>query len=646
MRDPMKMINRPKKWRMVRSHILTNGRRRALAASLMLLSTPLVMADDSQPGSKLTLPPLPLPAQHAGDSADHAGASPLLAGDPVQQVSNHEIYDNPFCEPELRPIRQENVTLASSQMQPAVRLKSAGAVIGLQPIGSGKPVQVRPRSVKIETPPVAGVQDNPLIQSQHHDNADLVDVSLPNGELEELVMAPRGESISAKPETSIRMTMAPVDSLPILQVTQPVAERVHRSILVQSPPPVHSPEPVLSLPAKPAPVAVVASQPIATPIEKAVVDSALITPPVVQEVASSETATPLKPAESVVMPISEAPTEEPESVPVFMSMSDSSGTPSPGTTAASKASTTETARIEQSIQSPSDQEAKGLANKTVKPVVISKLDSQANQGIVAVAEPIGLEPLNLAASDQRQKLEMSDDAVAIPSPVRGTSPIVGRPASANSTSVRALLSSHKRYRAPVAVDAPPVAITLAPSKGTIASTVSSRASVKMAQPVNVPGVRKQVKRKAPELTKLHLTKAQVRSLTIGGMVRRIDVTDKSVCQAIATGPNQLKLIGTGNGITRLVVWADTSGNSHTRARMFEIHVQDAVEATGGSVGTKTQTLNQSIYNAFPSANVSVQEYRDRLIVSGHCGSEEDAKKIIRMVRKTCLIPVRDEIKVR
>ena len=190
----------------------------------------------------------------------------------------------------------------------------------------------------------------------------------------------------------------------------------------------------------------------------------------------------------------------------------------------------------------------------------------------------------------------------------------------------------------MAVTAPPLSIA---SQNPTAPTVQPAAPVRGLQ---ASSPNKQAKlRKAP--TRLHITKAQVRSLTIGGHVRRIDVGDQGVCQAIATGPNQLKLIGTGNGVTRLVVWADTK-NSPTRVRTFEIHVEEAIEATGASLRGKTRMLNDSILHMFPNADVSVQQERDRLIVAGDCDSEAEAKKIIRMVRKTCLIPVRDEIKVR
>ena len=148
-------------------------------------------------------------------------------------------------------------------------------------------------------------------------------------------------------------------------------------------------------------------------------------------------------------------------------------------------------------------------------------------------------------------------------------------------------------------------------------------------------------------TPLYLHRAQVRSLTLGAELQSVKIADKNVCQAFSSGPNQLKLIGTGNGVTRLVVFAKPmDGESTPRVRTFEIHVKDAVEITENHSGDKTQMLNQSIQQAFPEADVFVQRNGSELTVLGRCGSEATAKKIIRMVRKTCLVPVKDQLQVR
>ena len=150
-----------------------------------------------------------------------------------------------------------------------------------------------------------------------------------------------------------------------------------------------------------------------------------------------------------------------------------------------------------------------------------------------------------------------------------------------------------------------------------------------------------------KLTPLHMLQAQVRSLTLGGSVRNVKVADKGVCQAFASGPNQLKLIGTGKGVTRLVVWAEPDGEgAKTLMRAFEVHVGELSPSEGDSVRDTAELLNQSIKGAFPSCQVTVQLLGGELNVVGQCDNKDSATKIIRMVRKSCLVPVRDQLSIR
>ncbi|MCO8123975.1 pilus assembly protein N-terminal domain-containing protein [Stieleria sp. TO1_6] len=145
---------------------------------------------------------------------------------------------------------------------------------------------------------------------------------------------------------------------------------------------------------------------------------------------------------------------------------------------------------------------------------------------------------------------------------------------------------------------------------------------------------------------LQLSRAQVRAMTIGGRLRRVSIANKDVCQAFASGPNQIKLIGTGLGKTTLTIWADIAPGEPTRMQSFAIDVSDGVNATGDKVSEHTALLNDSIDKAFPRASVVVSREGGQLVVTGHCDTETSAKQIIRMVRKSCLVPVQDNLKVR
>jgi hypothetical protein len=223
----------------------------------------------------------------------------------------------------------------------------------------------------------------------------------------------------------------------------------------------------------------------------------------------------------------------------------------------------------------------------------------------------------------------------------------------------------KRYRPPVAVQAIPGTISRqSPMQSTDQPKVQAVSEVvignKKTQPPTVDlqqamrlDTASELKDRSlilgPEvkLTPLHMNQAQVRSLTLGGSVRGVRVGDKGVCQAFASGPNQLKLIGTGIGTTRLIVWAQKDGQSEeVLMRAFEIHVNEVVPNEGNSIENTTLLLNQSIQKVFPQSRAKVQLVRGELWVTGTCESQDSAEKIIRMVRKSCLIPVRDQLTIK
>lgn len=535
---------------------------------------------------------------------------------------------NPFCEPTLATPRatkaNDAVVLASGGDASVIRLVPIGNAIGLNPID--QPVMVRDgqAAMTIDLPPAANVQTNPMIQSQHHPvagNGGLVAVPSP-------VIAPENEHLPKNAfERHVKRSAASefADSLRGGPTSSGVSVQT-----IHAPTIVHSGRKL----------ALETTHPELTQPE--------LTQP---ELTQAETTQPV--------------TSRPDpSEPIFFSMSDDHDSIDDALVAQDDAVHGDT--FQDAIV---DHDA--VPESTVAAIVSA--DSESLMAEPVIAEPVGSEghatPLTV--------MDFADESSEQIIELTRRSPIVRpAPTPAEMSPQRAL--SAKRYRPPVAVTNVPIAFDrqsgvlepanqwdapassvievseiesfadaldddakLSPSKVAIASTVSTS-----------------------NLTPLYMTRAQVRSLTFGGKVTEIEVTDKGICQAFAAGPNQLKLIGTGDGVTRLVVWAvpDKKINAAETAssesdandtdapqsvmRAFEIHVSDAVDARGEDSIDHTAMLNQSIRQAFPEADVVVHQRNNRLIVSGRCGSEAIATKILRMVRKTCLIPVQDELVVR
>jgi hypothetical protein len=232
--------------------------------------------------------------------------------------------------------------------------------------------------------------------------------------------------------------------------------------------------------------------------------------------------------------------------------------------------------------------------------------------------------------------------VESPAPLTPPSPIQLIPPSSaqltrSAAGDRSSSERSKRYRPPVEVEPVPSEIKRLNQGGSSDGPVRAVAAFPLDSVPTTTSV-------SGQATILQLDVASVRSLTIAGSLKSVEVADPLVCQAVSSGPNQVKLIGTGIGVTRLMLTAnaDASGQSPLQ-RAFEIHVIDAPTTNAESLAETAATLNHSIQEAFPHCQVVVQQQRAGLMVAGRCDSQQSAKKIMRMVRKTCLVPVADEL---
>lgn len=249
----------------------------------------------------------------------------------------------------------------------------------------------------------------------------------------------------------------------------------------------------------------------------------------------------------------------------------------------------------------------------------------------AVAESLG--PVQLKSAPESVAIPREKVQPVSPTPTRSDASIVSR-----QRDVATQNKFIKRYRPPVEVKSVPLQI-----ERTATDESSTTAPVEVV-PAFAPGSVAMIGKSAVAPTKLEMDLAQVCSLTLGGKLHTVKVADTSVCKVVATGSNQLKLIGTSEGITQLVVLAEGSeSGKDPLQRTFQIHVTDAPQSTGHSLNETCDLLNRSVQETFPACEVLVMQRDNELMVAGRCDSQASAKKIMRMVRRTCLIPVRDEL---
>ncbi len=640
-----------------------NCRRAALIAAI-LVATPALAADPPSSTSLRILPPLPLQS-----SATHSS-----------------IQTNPFCQPANQSGKRAPVQLASGKKQPTIRLKPIGAAIGLHPIQeAGAPSEAQ--AMVVDAPLPTPIKTNPLVGSQHHVNNDLVETEVDVANQSRSLFAPQpvdpcrnasegpsesGSHVRVQPATTVNPHAAqcvkpePRSSIILIPPTAQVAQQLNQPAVEPSLPVLaESTAPEASLLPSPAPTVVSAPQ-----------------ADIVESVSISDQANGA--VEEEVSAV--------DSDPITFSISDFSGEPkaspkieSGDQFVAEAADLLEVTDRQQSVDpatptlSPS--ENIGHTPEELAPIVrphqpVLLVEPLVIEGdlpeLTPVPEPVvELEPERADESQPALTRAPQPAVVGIPAPVvvdeqpelapppvaaadsrrEAAAPILQSEAptviyrdepAVSSAMERSEPTLHdKRYRPPVAVTPLPLALER--------PTAEAQASIvrPTVQPVQAPRLDDVVLEQAAgaKLTPLYMSRAQVRSLTLGGRVRKVKVGDKNICQAFTSSPNELKLIGTGNGVTQLVVWADTDDNAPTRVRAFEIHVQDAVAATGKTSVDRTEMLNRSIRKMFPGCQVTVRRVAQQLVVAGSCDSDASAKQILRMVRKTCLVPVRDELQI-
>jgi hypothetical protein len=152
----------------------------------------------------------------------------------------------------------------------------------------------------------------------------------------------------------------------------------------------------------------------------------------------------------------------------------------------------------------------------------------------------------------------------------------------------------------------------------------------------------------PEPTKavqLRFKPTEVRSLKVENEIQKVEVQSAAVCAVVKTGPNQLQLIATGDGVTKLTLWTvDPAGKTHSE--LYEVHVAAAEKARVDDPHSMAATLTQSVNSAFPQSRVLVRYSGGRFEATGSCTDEDSARRILRMVRSACQMPVDDKVVVR
>lgn len=560
----------------------TKQKRQAFLAAILFAASPMWTGSTLTANDFFARPPLPIA------TATHAPAGTT------------DLKVNPFCLPAIvesvDPIRLASGTKSPTAPEGTqMRLQAIGEAIGLHEIGHGPVAKTDMPAIEIQLPAPSQVQSNPLVDR------------ILDGPASQNI--PGGESVNAG-------------------LGKPVAGLSARRAASQTSEPTLPPEPT-----------VVSEQ------NSSIV---LLSRPEFKLAAEVETIS----QEPVVVAEPQQDTE-----PVFFSFSDNDSAEANLDESANLDETARSVESDELASEPSDfaaalsQEKPGAS----EPSPSESLPSQPmGLSVTTEAKPMhgvgGIQHNDFVDELKRYADEIDSQTHSASNRIAKHEPIAGEALTKPEPSLHS-----RRYRPPVAVHPVPIDFDGSESNPADASIVSvvtsapglSENTVDVASGNTDADLVENTGDSSVAATTLYMNLAQIRSLTLGAELQSVRIADKSVCQAFAAGPNQLKLIGTGNGTTRLVVYAKpVPGQSEPRVRSFDIHVEEASKVNAESTEVRTEILNQTIQQTFPDADVVVRRSGNELVVMGRCGSEAAAKKIVRLVRRTCLVPVKDQLRVR
>jgi Flp pilus assembly secretin CpaC len=147
------------------------------------------------------------------------------------------------------------------------------------------------------------------------------------------------------------------------------------------------------------------------------------------------------------------------------------------------------------------------------------------------------------------------------------------------------------------------------------------------------------------VSRLRLKPTEVRSLKLDRPIGSALSDDLKVCAVIRTGQSQIQLIATGEGTAKLsVITAGEDGKEDVEN--YEVIVGDMRTSQVESPEATAATLTQTARSAFPGSEVTVAYRSGRLVVTGSVADEGSARRLLRMIRSACSMPVDDKLMVR
>ena len=127
-------------------------------------------------------------------------------------------------------------------------------------------------------------------------------------------------------------------------------------------------------------------------------------------------------------------------------------------------------------------------------------------------------------------------------------------------------------------------------------------------------------------------------------VVKCEVDDTAVCRAIVTADGEVALLPGKVGVTRATLWLKQS-NGESKVETADIQVGE-MSPDLNSVAVVIEKLNENLQRLYPGSSLQAVAGDRCIEIRGEAEAEQQAREVLQLVRKLCLVPVKDKVTVR
>jgi hypothetical protein len=333
------------------------------------------------------------------------------------------------------------------------------------------------------------------------------------------------------------------------------------------------------------------------------------------------------------------PTELANSVPATPVASEPKATPM----SVSKPSTSPQTLAGKS-EAASSATMKSVASK-LSPLPPSQLASEVKLAIKSVepnkSQPeFQTPPVTIAAVPKLSLEPTAKSSIPVPSAVASLPmPPVPAPAAASAPAVTALpVGSSLALAAPVAV-----AAQQPPSLGLAEDAQAPIVSDVVISPDNKLASAKKYSKPADRT--IQVGTVALTTMRVGEKdILKCEVDDTSVCRAIVTADGEVALLPGKVGVTRATLWVKEP-NGQSKVETADIQVGEVLPIDNAD-SVEIGKLNESLRRLYPNTTLQVIASDRCIEICGEADTEQQAREVLQLVRKLCLVPVKDKVTVR